>query len=69
MKSKYLTNIKTVPTTLKIMTNVGLLTTNQQGHLNKYRNVWYQFIGDDTEKKANIFKKMSPVFGLCIEIK
>ena len=24
------------------MTIVGLLTTNQQGHLKKYGNIWYQ---------------------------
>ena len=40
-ESKYLTNIKTVPTTLEIMTNVGLLTTKQQGNLKNYGNVWY----------------------------
>ena len=42
VESKYLTNIKTVPTTLHLMTNGGLLSTNQQKHLNNYGNVWYQ---------------------------
>ena len=41
-ESKYLTNIKTVPTTLKLMTNGCLSTTNQQGNLNNHGNVWYQ---------------------------
>ena len=27
--------------TLKLMTNGGLLKTNQQEHLKNYRNVWY----------------------------
>ena len=40
-ESKYLTNIKTVPTTLNLMTNGSLLTTNQQGRLNNYVNVYY----------------------------
>ena len=39
---KYLTNIKKVPTTLKLMTNGGLLQTNQHGKFNNYGNVWYQ---------------------------
>ena len=38
---KYQTNIKTSPTTLKIMTNGGLLTNNQQGNLNNDGNEWY----------------------------
>ena len=38
---KYLTNIKTVPTTPKVTTNEGLLTTNKQGHLKNYGNLWY----------------------------
>ena len=38
-KSKYLTNIKTVPEKLKLMTNGGLLEMNQQGHLDNYGNV------------------------------
>ena len=33
--------VETVPTTLKLMTNIGLLATNQQGHLNNYGNLWY----------------------------
>ena len=32
-KSKYLTNIKSVATTLKLMTYIVLLTTNQQKYL------------------------------------
>ena len=31
-----------MPTTLKIMTNGGLLTATQQVHLKNYGNVWYQ---------------------------
>ena len=38
---KYLTNNKTVPTTLNILTNGDLLTKNQQGYLRNYGNVWY----------------------------
>ena len=38
-ESKYLTNIKTVSTTLKLVTNGCLLATNQQGHLNNYEHV------------------------------
>ena len=41
-ESKYLTNIKTVPTTLNLRTIGDLLKTNQQGHLENYRNLWYQ---------------------------
>ena len=40
-ESKYITNIKTVPTTLKFMTNGNLLTTNKQGYLKNYGNLWY----------------------------
>ena len=40
-KSKYLTNIKIVSTTLKLMGNGGLLTSNQQVNLKIYGNLWY----------------------------
>ena len=40
-ESKYITNIKTVPTTLKFMTNGYLIRTNKQVHFNNYGNVWY----------------------------
>ena len=38
-ESKSLNNIKTVTMTLNLMTNGGLLTTNQQGNFKNYRNV------------------------------
>ena len=41
IESKYLSNNKTVPTKLNIMTNGGLLTINQEVHLNNYGNLWY----------------------------
>ena len=34
-------NNKTVPTTLKLMTNGSLLKTNQKVHLKIYGNIWY----------------------------
>ena len=40
-ESKWRTDIKIVPTKLKLMTNGGLLTTNQQGNLNNDGNGWY----------------------------
>ena len=40
-ESKYLSIIKAVPTTLKLITNGSLVTTNQQVNLNSYVNVWY----------------------------
>ena len=37
-KYKYRTHIKTMTTTLNLMTNGSLLTTNQQGHFKNYGN-------------------------------
>ena len=62
VESKYLTNIKTVPTTLKLMNNGGLLTTNQQGNLENYCNVCYhskaisniQSLGNTNKKNCSI---------------
>ena len=55
---KYLTNIKTFTTTMKLMTNGGLLTTNQQGQLNIYGNIWYKTKSiNNTLSLSNINKK------------
>ena len=40
-ESKYLAIIKAVITTLKLITNGSLVTTNQQVNLNNHDNVWY----------------------------
>ena len=41
VESKYLTNVKTVPTTLKLMNNGISFPTNQLVRFRKYGNVWY----------------------------
>ena len=40
-ESRYLPNIKTVPTTLKLIINGGLLTKYQQVNFKNYGNAWY----------------------------